>query len=139
MISNHEEDIEKINKEVVQGFFTNVYDKRNIDAINQFVASELRIFNTMTSRSKLKEDIQKLLDLFPDFKHETRHIVAEGESIAVFNTWKSSKGNLIVASFLRIEKRLITEWDEIPFFSKEVQQVFETEFPELMQGYFSQM
>ena len=69
MISNHEEDIEKINKEVVQGFFTNVYDKRNIDAINQFVASELRIFNTMTSRSKLKEDIQKLLDLFPDFKH----------------------------------------------------------------------
>lgn len=86
MISNHEEDIEKINKEVVQEFFTNVYDKRNIDAINQFVTSELRIFNIMTSRSKLKEDIQKLLDLFPDLKHETRHIIAEGESIAVFNT-----------------------------------------------------
>jgi hypothetical protein len=68
----------------------------------------------MTNRSKLKEDVKKLLDLFPDLKHDIKHIIAEGESIAVFNKWKSSKGNSIVAS-----KRQITKWDEIPFFPKE--------------------
>ena len=142
MTSNHkeeEENIEEINKIVVQEFFTNVYDKRNIDAIDKFVASELRIFDIMTSKSKLKEDIQKLLNLFPDLKHDIKHIIAEGASIAVFNKWKSSKGNLIVASFLKIEKRQITKWDEIPFFSKEIQQVFEKEFPGMIQGYSSQM
>lgn len=94
MTSNHkeEENIEKINKEAVQEFFTNVYDKRNIDAIDQFVASEFSQFDIMTSRSKLKEDIKRLLDLFPDLKHDIKHIIAEGESIAVFNKWKSSKG-----------------------------------------------
>jgi hypothetical protein len=50
----------------------------------------------MTSRSKLKRDIKKLLDLFPDLKHDLKHIIAEGESIAVFNKRKSSKGNSIV-------------------------------------------
>jgi predicted ester cyclase len=72
----------------------------------------------MTRRSKLKEDVQKLLDLFPDLIHDIKHIVAEGESVAVFNKWKSSKGNTMVASFLRIEKRQITKWDEIPFFQR---------------------
>jgi hypothetical protein len=56
MVSNHEENIEKINKEVIREFFTNVYDKRNIDAIDHFVVSELSILNTMTSRAKLKEE-----------------------------------------------------------------------------------
>ena len=141
MTSNQreEENIEEINKAAVEGFFTNVYDKRNVDAIDQYVAPELSIFNVMTARSKLKEDIRKLLDLFPDLKHDIKHIIAEGESIAVFNKWKSSKGNSIVASFLRIEKRQITKWDEITFFSKEMEQVFEKEFPEIMQGYSSQM
>lgn len=141
MTSNQrkEENIEEINKAAVEGFFTNVYDKRNVDAIDQFVAPELSIFNVMTSRSKLKEDIRKLLDLFPDLKHDIKHIIAEDESIAVFNKWKSSKGDAIVACFLRIEKRQITKWDEIPFFSKEMEQVFEKEFPEIMQGYSSQM
>ena len=120
MTSNQREEeyIEEINEVVVEEFFTNVYDKRNVDAIEQFVAPELSIFNIMTSRSKLKRDIKKLLDLFPDLKHDLKHIIAEGESIAVVNKWKSSTGNSIVASFLRIEKRQITKWDEIPFFPK---------------------
>jgi predicted ester cyclase len=140
MISDRkEENIEEINKEVAQEFFTNVYDKRNVDAIDQFVTSELSIFNNITSRSKLKEDIKKLLDLFPDLKHDIKHIIAEGESIAVLNKWKSSKGNLMVAFFLRIEKRQITKWDEIHFYSKEIQPLFEKEFPEIIQGYSSQM
>lgn len=42
-----------------------------------------------------------------------------------------------MASFLRIENRQITKWDEIPFFSKEIEQIFEKEFPEIMQGYSS--
>ncbi|HZD34484.1 MAG TPA: hypothetical protein VE130_04710 [Nitrososphaeraceae archaeon] len=78
-------------------------------------------------------------DLFPDLKHDIKHIIAEGESIAVFNKWKSRKGNLLVASFLRMENRQITKWDEIPFFSKEIERIFEKEFPEIMQGYSSQM
>jgi predicted ester cyclase len=53
----------------------------------------------MTRRSKLKEDVQKLLDLFPDLIHDIKHIVAEGESVAVFNKWKSSKGNTMVGFF----------------------------------------
>lgn len=40
---------------------------------------------------------------------------------------------------LGIEKRQITKWDEIPFLSKEMEQIFDKEFPELMQGYSSQM
>jgi hypothetical protein len=66
MTSNQREEeyIEEINKVAVEEFFTNVYDKRNVDAIEQFVAPELSIFNIMTSRSKLKRDIKKLLDLF---------------------------------------------------------------------------
>lgn len=141
MTSSHkeEENIEEINKVAVQEFFTNVYDKRNTDAIDQFVASEFSLFNIMTSRSKFKEDIKKLLDLFPDLKHDIKHIIVDGESVAVFNKWMSNKGKLMVASFLRLEKRQITKWDEIPFFSKEIQQVFEKEFPEFIQGYSSQM
>jgi predicted ester cyclase len=107
-----------------------VYDKRNIDAIDKFVASELRIFNIMTSRSKLKGDIQKLLNLFPDLKHDIKHIITEGESIAVFNKWKSSKGNLM-ASFLTIEKRQITKWDEIPFFPKKYNRYLKKNFQRL--------
>lgn len=89
-----------------------------MDATDQFVAPELSIFDILTRRSKLKEDIKKLLDLFPDLNHDIKHVIAEGESIALFNKWKSSKGNSIVASFLRIENRQIAKWDEIPFFPK---------------------
>lgn len=131
------EKIEKINKELVQDFLTNVYNKKNVNAIDQFVALEFRFFNNKTSRSQFKEHTQKLLDLFPDLKHNIEHIIAEGESIALFTKWKSSKGDLMVASFLKIENGQITDWDEIPFFSKEIKQVFEKEFPEFIQGYFT--
>jgi predicted ester cyclase len=50
-----------------------------------------------------------ICDLFPDLKHNIKHIIAEGESIAVFNKWKSSKTDIMVASFLKIEKRQITK------------------------------
>jgi hypothetical protein len=91
-----------------------IYDERNVGAIDKFVSPELSIFDSMTNRSKLKEDIKKLLDLFPDLEHDLKHIIAEGESISVFDKWKSSKGNSIVAYFLRIENRQITKWDQIP-------------------------
>ena len=131
------ENIEKINKELVQDFLTKVYDKRNVSAIDQFVAPEFRFFNNKTSISQFKEHTQKLLELFPDLKHNIEHIIAEGDSVALFTKWESSKGDLTVASFLKIEKGQITQWDEIPFFSKQIQQVFEKEFPEFIQGYFT--
>lgn len=46
--NQREENIEEINKVAVEEFFTNVYDKRNVDAIDQFVTPELSIFDIMT-------------------------------------------------------------------------------------------
>ncbi len=140
MESNYNEKEEgKINKQLVQEFFTKVYDEGNAKAIDEFVAPEFRLFNILTNRTKLKEDTQKLLDVFPDLKHTTEQIIAEGKHVAVFNKWKSSKGNILVASFLKMENRHITKWDEIPFFSKEIEQILEKELPGFIQEYFLQI
>lgn len=125
-------------KNIVQEFFTELYelyDNRNLNIIDKFVKPDFRLFGKITNTRTLKEGTQNLLNVFPDLKHTTEYVIAEGQFVVIFNKWTSNKGNCRAADILKIENNRIVEWDEVAFFSREMQNIIEKDIPEFIQDY----
>ena len=128
-------EISQRNKSIVQEFFTELYDNRNLNIIDKLLKPDFRLFGKMTNTRTLKEGTQNLLNVFPDLKHITEYVIAEGQFVVIFNRWTSNKGNCRAADILKIENDHIVEWDEVAFFSKEMQNIIEKDIPEFIQDY----
>lgn len=124
------------NKNIVQEFFIELYDNRNLNIIDKFVKPDFRLFGKITNTRSLKENTQNLLNVFPDLKHTTEYVIAEGQFVVIFNKWTSNKGNCRAADILKIENNRIVEWDEVAFFSREMQNIIEKDIHEFIQDYF---
>ena len=59
------------NKNIVQEFFIELYDNRNLNIIDKFVKPDFRLFGKITNTRSLKENTQNLLNVFPDLTHTT--------------------------------------------------------------------
>lgn len=123
------------NKNIVQEFFIELYDNRNLNIIDKFVKPDFRLFGKITNTRSLKENTQNLLNVFPDLKHTTEYIIAEGQFVVIFIKWTSNKGNCRAADILKIENNRIVEWDEVAFFSREMQNIIEKDILEFIQDY----
>ena len=88
-ISNEEK-----NKELVLAFFKDVYDNKNISSIDQYLSEDYSFdpFKEEFSgdRNSIKTDINNTLNAFPDLNRILKDIIAEGDMVAVFQSWNGT-------------------------------------------------
>ena len=113
-------------KELVLAFFKDVYDNKNASAVNQYLSEDYSFdpFNEEFSgdRNSIKNNINNILYAFPDLKRTVENIIAEGDMVSIFQSWKGThtgqyldiqptgnKFNATTADLFRISDDMIVE------------------------------
>lgn len=80
---------ENANKAIVTAFYNEVYDNRNVSAVDKFLADN---FSSATGADK-----QKFMEItnasntsFPDSKRTLISLIADGDMVAMFNSWNGT-------------------------------------------------
>ncbi|MGD1837963.1 MAG: ester cyclase [Nitrososphaeraceae archaeon] len=86
---------EEKNKELVLAFFKEVYDNRNVSAIDQYLSEDYSfdIFKEEFSgdRNSIKNDLNEIFNAFPDLNRILKDIIAEGDMVAIFQSWNGTQ------------------------------------------------
>ena len=89
---------EELNESIALDFFTEVYDNRNVSAIDKYLASATThsqfggsfspgdMINLETARN----DVSAVFDAFPDLSRTTEAVVIDGDMVAIFNSWNGT-------------------------------------------------
>ncbi|MDR4512634.1 MAG: ester cyclase [Nitrososphaeraceae archaeon] len=77
------------NKAIVTAFYEEVYDNRNSSAIDKYIANNFSSDNG-ADKQKFKEIIDATYSSFPDANRILDDIIAEGDMVAIFNSWNAT-------------------------------------------------
>ncbi len=77
------------NKALVTALYDEVYDNRNVSAIDKFLADN---FSSATGADKqlFKEITNASHSSFPDQTRTLNNMIAEGDMVAIFNSWNAT-------------------------------------------------
>jgi steroid delta-isomerase-like uncharacterized protein len=115
------------NKELVTGFYSEVINDRDLDAIDRLLSDEFVHNGHRRARDRQRSEVAQLLDAFPDLETETELILAEGDLVSAHQRWTGThrgttaglepSGRMVEftsTAMFRIREGRITEaWDEI--------------------------
>jgi predicted ester cyclase len=80
---------EEANKAIVTAFYEEVYDNRNATAIDKYIADNFSS-DTGADKQKFKEITDITHRSFPDATRTLNNIIAEGDMVAIFNSWNAT-------------------------------------------------
>ncbi|HZD33727.1 MAG TPA: ester cyclase [Nitrososphaeraceae archaeon] len=138
-VSGQDTSQEEANKALVTAFYDEAYDNRNASAVDKYVADTfLSHVHTGADKQKFKEITQISFSSFPDQKRTLINLIAEGDMVAIFNSWNATfsgkdflgtpaNGNpftTAVADLFRISDGQIVEHWEIGDYSNFTQAVY---------------
>lgn len=88
-VSGQDKSQEEVNKAIVTAFYDEVYDNRNASAIDKYIADNFSS-DTGADKQKFKEIIESTHRSFPDAARTPDNIIAEGDMVAIFNSWNAT-------------------------------------------------
>lgn len=123
---------EENNKALVRRFYDEVWNKGNLNAVDELFAPDYVVVNRPPWRKPgaggLKEFIQDNHRMFPDVHHEVQSIIAEGNEVAVyFKATATHEGDLNGPVGLVPATGKKVHWDGSAFFKIEGGKVVETQ------------
>ena len=85
---------EEDNQALVMTFFNDVYDNRNVSAIDRHLAvnssSGHPILGNVIGKEAITENISAVHDSFPDLTRSLESMVAQGDMVATFHIWNGT-------------------------------------------------
>ncbi len=82
--------VEEQNKALVIAFFNDVYDNRNVSAIDRYLADNFSSAISKGDKQSYENIIDAVHNSFPDLTRSLDHIIAEGDMVVTFNSWNGT-------------------------------------------------
>ncbi|HZD33746.1 MAG TPA: ester cyclase [Nitrososphaeraceae archaeon] len=90
-VSGQDTSQEEANKALVTAFYDEAYDNLNATAVDKYMADNFSSHvHTGADKQKFKEITQTSLSSFPDQKRTLINMIAEGDTVAIFNSWNAT-------------------------------------------------
>ena len=106
------------NKEMVSALFEEFFNKHDFSVVDDYISPDYiqHDYNVPPGREGLKEHFRKMFDKFPNFRVDIKHIIEDGDMIAVHGYGTNEKGvaEVLVVDTYRIEGgKLVEHWGTV--------------------------
>ena len=101
------------NRELVATFFEEFFNKHDFSAIDMYMSPNYiqHDYNVPPGREGFREYFRGMFEMFPSFKVDIRHIIVEGDMLALhgYGVLEPGKAESLVVDVYRVEGGLLTE------------------------------
>lgn len=106
------------NKQMAANFFHEVFTKHNLDAIDEYLHPEYiqHDYDVPPGREGFKRNFQKVFEIFPHFDVKIKHIIEDGDMIAIHGYGITDPGKievLVVDTYKLKDGLLYEHWGTV--------------------------
>lgn len=101
------------NKELAATFFDEFFNKHDFSAIDRYISPEYiqHDYNVPDGREGFRKHFEHFFEIFPQFRVDVKHIISDGDMIAVRGYGVTDPGNIevLVVDTYRVEHDMLAE------------------------------